>query len=54
MEENIVIPLSEVKQILENVNKENGNIQHNPEAINLTIAEKVLKEYALKNVTISN
>lgn len=50
MEENIVIPLSEVKQILENVNKENGNIQHNPEAINLTIAEKVLKEYALKNI----
>lgn len=40
----------EVSNILENANKENGNISHNPEAINLTIAEKVLKEYALKKI----
>lgn len=50
MDESIIIPFSDITQILENTNKENGNIQHNPEAINLTIAEKVLKEYALKNV----
>jgi len=50
MEENMVISFSEITDILENVNKENGNIQHSPEAINLTIAEKVLKQYALKNV----
>ena len=46
----IVIPFTEVTEIIENTNKENGNISHNPEAINLAIAEKILKEYALKNV----
>lgn len=44
------ISFKEITEIIENSNKENGNVSHNPEAINLTIAEKVLKEYALKNV----
>ncbi len=44
------IDYSEVKDIIENGNKENGNTTHNPESINLTLAEKILKEYALNNV----
>lgn len=50
MNDNIVIPFSDVTDIIENTNKENGNISHSPESVNLTIAEKVLKEYALKNI----
>lgn len=46
----VSISFNDVTEIIENANKENGNIGHNPEAINLTIAEKVLKEYALRNV----
>ena len=33
-----------------NKNKENSNTSHNPESINLSIAEMVLKEYALTKV----
>lgn len=46
----IVISLHDIQQIIENSNKENGNTSHNPESINLTIAERVLKEYAFKKV----
>ena len=38
------------KEVIEHANKENGNTAHNPESINLTLAERILKEYALKNV----
>lgn len=44
------IPFYNVKEIIENANKENGNTAHNPESINLTLAERVLKEYALREV----
>lgn len=46
----ISIPFYDITDIIEKANKENGNTSHNPESINLAIAEKVLKEYALKNV----
>lgn len=44
------LPMYDVEQIIENANKENSNTTHNPESINLTIAETVLKEYALRKV----
>lgn len=44
------IPFYNITEIIENANKENGNTAHNPESINLTLAERILKEYALKNV----
>lgn len=46
----IIISLHDIQQIIENSNKENGNTSHNPESINLTIAERVLKEFALRNI----
>ena len=36
--------------MIENATKENGNTTHNPESINLALAERILKEYALKEV----
>ncbi|MBI4744874.1 MAG: anaerobic ribonucleoside-triphosphate reductase [Actinobacteria bacterium] len=44
------LPMYDVEQIIVNANKENSNTTHNPESINLTIAETILKEYALRNV----
>ena len=44
------IPFYNITEIIEHANKENGNTAHNPESINLTLAERILKEYALKNV----
>lgn len=44
------IPFYNITEIIENANKENGNTAHNPESINLTLSERILKEYALKNV----
>lgn len=44
------IPFYNITEIIENANKENGNTAHNPESINLTLAERVLKEYALKEI----
>lgn len=44
------IPFYNVKEIIENANKENGNTAHNPESINLTLADRILKEYALKEI----
>lgn len=46
----VSIPFYNITEIIENANKENGNTAHNPESINLTLAERILKEYALKNV----
>ncbi len=46
----IILSVYDIEQIIYNANKENGNTSHNPESINLTIAERILKEYALKNI----
>ena len=44
------IPFYNITEIIENANKENGNTAHNPESINLTLADRILKEYALKEI----
>lgn len=44
------LPMYDVEQIIVNANKENSNTTHNPESINLTIAETILKDYALRRV----
>jgi len=44
------IPIWDLEQIINNANKENSNTTHNPESINLTIAETILKEFALRRV----
>lgn len=44
------LPMWDVEQIITNANKENSNTTHNPESINLTIAETILKEFALRAV----
>lgn len=44
------LPMYDVEQIILNANKENSNTTHNPESINLTIAEAILKEFALRKV----
>jgi ribonucleoside-triphosphate reductase len=44
------LPMFDVENIITQPNKENSNTTHNPESINLTIAETVLKQYALKKV----
>lgn len=44
------LPMWDVEQIITNANKENSNTTHNPESINLTLAETILKEYALRKV----
>ena len=46
----VTIPFYDVTQIIEHPNKENGNTTHCPESVNLTLAEKILKEYALNEV----
>ncbi len=44
------LPMWDVEQIITNANKENSNTTHNPESINLTLAETILKEFALRKV----
>ena len=44
------LPMFDVENIITKPNRENSNTTHNPESINLTIAETVLKQYALKKV----
>ncbi len=44
------LPMFDVENIITQANKENSNTTHNPESINLTIAETVLKQYALERV----
>jgi anaerobic ribonucleoside-triphosphate reductase len=47
---NLGIPMWDVEQIITNANHENSNTTHNPESVNLTIAETILKEFALRRV----
>jgi anaerobic ribonucleoside-triphosphate reductase len=44
------LPMFDVENIITTANTENSNTTHNPESINLTIAETVLKQYALERV----
>jgi len=44
------MPLFDVNQLILHTNKENANVPHGPEATNLTLAEKIKKEYALLSV----
>ncbi|KUK14504.1 MAG: anaerobic ribonucleoside-triphosphate reductase [Synergistetes bacterium] len=44
------MPIYDVEEVIFFPNKENSNTSHNPESINLTLAETILKEYALKKV----
>jgi len=44
------LPMFDVENIITQPNRENSNTTHNPESINLTIAESVLKQYALEKV----
>lgn len=46
----IIIPSYDITQLIENANQENGNMEHNPESINFTIAERVIKEYTMKHL----
>ena len=46
----ITIPISDLESMIECENNENGNTPHNPESINLSIAEYVMKHYALRKV----
>ncbi len=48
------LPMYDVEQIIYSPNKENSNTTHNPESINLTIAESILKEFALRRVYDEN
>ncbi len=44
------LPMYDVEQIIGTANKENSNTTHNPESINLTLAESILKDFALRRV----
>lgn len=44
------VPLYDVEQLILHPNKENANVPHGPEATNLTLAERIKKEYALLRV----
>ena len=44
------MPLYDVEQLMLHPNKENANVPHGPEATNLTLAERIKKEYALIEV----
>ena len=44
------LPWDEVGELMVGYNKENANVPQNPEATNLTIAEIVKKEYALRHI----
>ncbi|WP_303321769.1 anaerobic ribonucleoside-triphosphate reductase [Cloacibacillus evryensis] len=46
----IGLPVHDLETMMFNKNKENSNTSHNPESINLSIAEMVLKEHALTKV----
>jgi ribonucleoside-triphosphate reductase len=44
------VPLYDARQIILSQNKENANVPHGPEATNLTLAERIKKEFALLEV----
>ena len=46
----IGIPMHDLETMMLNPNRENSNTTHNPESINLSIAEMALKQYALTRV----
>ena len=46
----IGLPIFDIDRIVFNANRENSNTTHNPESINLTLAENTLKQYALTKV----
>lgn len=44
------LPVYDLESMMLNPNMENSNTSHNPESINLSIAEMILKEYALGKI----
>ena len=44
------MPFYDVENLMVHPNKENANVPHGPEATNLTLAERIKKEYALIEV----
>lgn len=44
------VPIYDVEQLIFHPNRENANVPHGPEATNLTLAERIKKEYALLRV----
>ena len=44
------MPIYDVDQLILHPNKENANVPHGPEATNLTLSERIKKEYALLSV----
>lgn len=46
----IGVPVHDLEKMIFSKNKENSNTSHNPESINLSIAEMVLKEFALTKI----
>ncbi len=44
------MPIYDVDNLILHQNKENANVPHGPEATNLTLAERIKKEYALLSV----
>lgn len=44
------VPLYDVENLIMSRNKENSNVPHGPEATNLTLAEIIKKEFALRKV----
>ncbi|MEJ5376186.1 MAG: anaerobic ribonucleoside-triphosphate reductase [bacterium] len=44
------VPLYDVEQLILHPNRENANVPHGPEATNLTLAERIKKEFALLRV----
>lgn len=51
---NVGMPIYDVDMIINEANRENSNTTHNPESINLTLAENILKQYAMRQVFDSN
>jgi len=50
-QESLGIPVYDLNQIIFSKTKENANVNiNNPEAVNLVIAETILKQYALKHI----
>ncbi len=44
------MPVYDIEKLIFETNRENANIRHNPESINLTMAEIMLKEFAMQKV----
>lgn len=46
----ITISTNDIKTLIFDTDKNSSNVSHNPEGINLSIAENVIKQYALKTI----